>query len=1222
MKVLRAIREHLPRRRRRFWRYVSPHRRGAGLLLLALLVTLVYGYWYMTYPGRVRELAQSYLSQLVGGTARVDKAVFRVFGGIELDGVRVYLPGDDQGAAKPVFEAKQVVLHHNPEALAFSGRLDVTRIACSGGRLRLTWDQQTQRLDLLGALEARPKPKSDWGDVPFAPPEVVVWGAEVELYNRKGGRQTHRGTIQVNVSAMPLESDPNEYVVRLESPGAQQIAERQGRDANALARRSEPIFGELRVNLQTGSVVSRTGLSKSGKASVDLAQLGLAPVPRWTWFKDRYRIQGLVGAEGQWSQQSHQGELTVRLKDISLVLPPEQGGLHVDGVTGQIVLRRDGFVIEKLTGRLPQFGRGAFHMNGEYHGYDANSPFDATLEMNDGEVPQAQAASGPLRKVLEHVQDAYQPTGLWDVTARVWREPNRPVQLTVRAEANDVSLVARPFPYAIDGLGGQLTYANDVLELKGLQGRHGQGALTINGTIRNLSKPSAETRLRIDAENIALDKDLRAALPGRFAKVFDAFDPNGQASAEVRVHRVGRRSPMRTEVDLLMDGRTSMAYQRFPLRLENLRGGVYITPERVDIRSVTSRFGRTVARINGTVIPTSKDVQSVLLQVDGNLPLDENLQRALAALGTGFYDAVNPDGMIENLDATVRFDKDRGLDYDVQADLAGVGVRLEAFDYPVEGLDGRIRIRPGQVTYQAAGGRNEQTRVASRGEVTFGDGRIGLDLHVNGRNVPLDANFLNAAPERLRPVWAELSPRGTADANFHLRLNRPDLGDPNTYNLTVWPRDVAVTWRRLPLPLKWVAGDIRIHEGLARFERLAIAGPGEMQIRLGGKLNLTGQTPEAAMNVQARHVPIDATVRGFLRQVGVPMIDRFGDGGQIGFDLASLNFGPARGGRFAADANAAADETPATRPAPAVAATSAPAGDANMPMHWDIRGRLAFSDANVQTPLGPRRLTGGLSGTFRRFGEGLAVDANIAVAELAFRGRKVTALQGKIGLEPGSTLLRVRDLDGRFHGGRLDGLAEIQLAEPLRYTIRLTADGVSLRQLYNAGIEDPNQQLEMPGKLKGVVTLVGSEGKTPSRRADGILHITKARFVRIPVLLGLVNVMYLSLPKAWVFGEGYVTYHLLDDRLVFEEIHLVGDAVSLVGSGEMDLKRNQLDVTFLAGPPGRMIRLSRLTEDFLSAVLAELVVWRVHGPINRPRMEAVPLRSVDAVLGALQSPGK
>ena len=52
------MRSHLPRRRRRFWRYVSPSRRGAGVVILAMLISLAYGYWYMTNDRRVAKQAQ------------------------------------------------------------------------------------------------------------------------------------------------------------------------------------------------------------------------------------------------------------------------------------------------------------------------------------------------------------------------------------------------------------------------------------------------------------------------------------------------------------------------------------------------------------------------------------------------------------------------------------------------------------------------------------------------------------------------------------------------------------------------------------------------------------------------------------------------------------------------------------------------------------------------------------------------------------------------------------------------------------------------------------------------------------------------------------------------------------------------------------------------------------------------------------------------------------
>jgi len=63
-----------------------------GVVVLALLIGLVYGYWYLTNDRRIRAEAQQYLHELTGAEVRVDRARFSLFGGIRLHGVRLVAP--------------------------------------------------------------------------------------------------------------------------------------------------------------------------------------------------------------------------------------------------------------------------------------------------------------------------------------------------------------------------------------------------------------------------------------------------------------------------------------------------------------------------------------------------------------------------------------------------------------------------------------------------------------------------------------------------------------------------------------------------------------------------------------------------------------------------------------------------------------------------------------------------------------------------------------------------------------------------------------------------------------------------------------------------------------------------------------------------------------------------------------------------------------------------
>ena len=114
----------------------------------------------------------------------------------------------------------------------------------------------------------------------------------------------------------------------------------------------------------------------------------------------------------------------------------------------------------------------------------------------------------------------------------------------------------------------------------------------------------------------------------------------------------------------------------------------------------------------------------------------------------------------------------------------------------------------------------------------------------------------------------------------------------------------------------------------------------------------------------------------------------------------------------------------------------------------------------------------------------------------------------------------------------------------------------------------------MRGQLRGNIQMTATAGRPETRQATGVLKITKARIDKLPVVLGFVHVIYLWLPGQGTFAEGDVTYRLQGEKLIFEEISLRGPAMSLLGSGWVNMKDESLHLTFLTGPPGYLPRIA------------------------------------------------
>src|SRR5687768_15074756 len=91
---------------------LSRLRRWGMFLLFVLLVGVISSYGYLTDANRVRGMAESYLSNLLGGRVEVGGANLSIFEGLRLDDVRILV--DSRGAADAeVFSAQTFLVRYD-----------------------------------------------------------------------------------------------------------------------------------------------------------------------------------------------------------------------------------------------------------------------------------------------------------------------------------------------------------------------------------------------------------------------------------------------------------------------------------------------------------------------------------------------------------------------------------------------------------------------------------------------------------------------------------------------------------------------------------------------------------------------------------------------------------------------------------------------------------------------------------------------------------------------------------------------------------------------------------------------------------------------------------------------------------------------------------------------------------------------------------------------------
>jgi len=537
------------------------------------------------------------------------------------------------------------------------------------------------------------------------------------------------------------------------------------------------------------------------------------------------------------------------------------------------------------------------------------------------------------------------------------------------------------------------------------------------------------------------------------------------------------------------------------------------------------------------------------------------------------------------------------LDFSVRADVTDVAFALDQLPLPITKGVGEVTIEPGRVIVKHLKAAHGRTTVNISGQVFVNEDNIGYDVNVDAPAMEVDEELLSMLPADVQNITRQFSPAGPMGVSIWLQRNVP--GAPAAdYRAVLTPQGMDIRYEGFPYPFTGVSGVVVVTPSRAELTGLT-AREGDMSVRIDGAIEYGDGLWGRELSVTARNVPIDEDLLAAVPSDIAALARRFTPGGVCNMDIDRLDF---------------------RRAAPSE--QEGGSADADGSLLWYAEGSIGVTDAVVSLGLGDKGLSGRLVGKLGRNEDGLAIKGDLLFDSIHIGRRELTDVECRITKAYSSTMLHLDDFIGHTHGGRVSGgFAEIDLADPLAYGIRLSVENIDLNDLLNAGVTEDAERSDITGRLAGRIELIATADDPETRRASGVLLIEKANMVRMPVLLGMMNVITLQLPGDAMFTEGVISYRLNGNTLVFEEIHLTGPTLGIVGSGTMDMQTEQLDLAFLGGPPTQVPRLGGL-EELLEHVVREIVEIQISGTLSEPVTRTVPLRGVEDVMDKLLRPGE
>ena len=798
-------------------------------------------------------------------------------------------------------------------------------------------------------------------------------------------------------------------------------------------------------------------------------------------------------------------------------------------------------------------------------------------------------------------------------------EPGQPVRYDLRAHLTDGRYEHASLPWPVTKLDVAARLRNGKLTVEKATANLGPATAELSLETRDAA-PGADLedrleRLTLQLRDLPISDDLFERLPAKARELKTMFAPSGPVHANYTFTRPA--GGWTRQLDVRPAG-LKITYEKFRYPLTEVSGLVRKTTTHAgtdDLRiDLSGTAGGQRIDIAGNINGPSPD-PALDLKISGtNIPIDDALFDALpdekyAAALKRLHAGGRGDFVAEvrgKLGVNVTENSFRINVYDGR-------LSYEAFPYPLEQVRGKIAIatnssnptrpaypdRPNYVPpdtdrvelrdFEGRHGAGVVTLYGVNEAIAGCDDRK-MTLKIWGKDCPIDASLRAAlAAIKLEPVWRTFQPRGAITFGIDVAIVDRAAVEP-TPPPTAGPAAqrgprASLTSRKKVSPAFVPAADLTM--------TLNFRGPTVTPdffayelADLAGKLRFDGSRVFLEQFLGKHGASVWKMNAGEVR---------FYDNGRVWANLGGLSAVP-----FAVDADftnalpgklRSAAETlklrgPAElsvshlvvltppdepRPLPALPTVArAQSPDAPDPeVYWV--GELKLLGASLDAGLAWDDVRGRIACRGNYLGTHLGdVAGNLWIDRAAVAEHPVSAVSASFlarpqlpdPTKPGSfapPALEFPDLAGTLFRGKVGGEARVVLADPLRYRVSLTVQDVQLAEVARHHNLGTTTRLE--GSAQGRVELETRPDPATGELAlsgKGAADILNGHILNLKWLLPLLKTLKLQAPDKTAFEEAHANFTLKGDRVRIDHLDLLGNAVSLGGSGETDTRGEYL----------------------------------------------------------------
>jgi hypothetical protein len=750
-------------------------------------------------------------------------------------------------------------------------------------------------------------------------------------------------------------------------------------------------------------------------------------------------------------------------------------------------------------------------------------------------------------------------------------------------------------PQPLTELAAEFRVDNGGVVVKKLTAAFGEASLQCVGQLYGFGA-GAPFFIEANAEKLLVGRGWERILSPELLERWRQLQPAGEVDADLKLSFDGR--VWQPEVAITCHN-VSFTYHKFKYRVDRGRGTVALKDDHLSLDLKAQAAGREIL-IKGEIDAPGPDFTGWVEVSGSDLAIEPRIVEALPQRPRDILAALNPAGTFSFYTKVHRADPRDRPHQILTLSLNHCSIRYDRFSYPISNIKGTVVMEDGRWSSDDLEGVNDTGRIFCR--ATLQPTREGpeLALRFTGLGIALEDELRDALPPPAQKVWSDLRPRGSvnlrADVSYVGGRKKPDVQvyiDRIDEQATLDP--VAFPYRLERLRgngqqsvFSFDSGKRRVDFPFVRAEhgRSALSVSGYCQYdEEGGWLlrfeRLTADRMRADGDLLAALPPGLKKVVTFLNPTGVINLD-----GRL--DLA-------------------------------------PSGFPQSPLQsaWNVD--INVEQSSIQAGVHLENVSGTVNLKGGHDGRQLRSTGELLIEDLTFKEFRFRNVLGPLWIDDTRVILGsqaeqpqpnrpLRPLTARLYGGAVQADIEVNFGEMPRYLLQATLTGGDLDVFAR---EQLTGKQRLSGKVDAGLLLSGSGASLHSMTGGGEIRLSEADIYELPFMVRLLSILSVRMPDKAGFTNSQVGFAVTGEILEMKKIEFSSDAISLVGTGEMNLN---CDVqATLAAIVGRSDWQLPIFKNVMGQASKQFMQIRVDGNLADPQIHREAFPAFNQALEQLQA---